>query len=91
MKDISVIIHFHRNKKMLLTSLKTLRESMEEPLEIIVVANNIDTQEIQLNLNSNQCKLLQFGQNLFYPEAIRQGALAATGKYLVLADPDIFY
>ena len=46
MKDISVIIPFHRNKKMLLTSLKTLKESIEEPLEIIIVANNIDAWEI---------------------------------------------
>lgn len=91
MKDISVIIPFHRNKKMLLTSLKTLKESTEEPLEIIVVANNLNMQEIQLDLNPAQYKLLQFGQNLFYPEAVRKGALAASGKYLILADPDIFY
>ena len=90
MKDISVIIPFHRNKKMLLASLKTLKESMEEPLEIIIVANNINMQEIQLDLNPAQYKLLQFGQNLFYPEAVRKGSLAASGKYLVLADPDIF-
>lgn len=91
MSDISIIIPFHRNKKMLLTSLKTLKESLEKPVEIIVVANNINIQEIQLDLNPRQYKLLQFGQNLFYPEAVRQGALAAGGKYLILADPDIFY
>lgn len=91
MSDISIIIPFHRNKKMLLASLKTLQESLKEIVEIIVVANNINTQEIQLDLDPGKYKLLQFGENLFYPEAIRQGALAAGGKYLILADPDIFY
>lgn len=91
MNDISIIIPFHRNKKMLQASLKTLKESLEDKIEIIIVANNINLQEIQLNLNPIHYKLLQYNQNLFYPEAIRQGALAANGKYLVLADPDIFY
>lgn len=91
MNDVSIIIPFHRNKKMLSTSLKTLQESLREEVEIIIVANNINVKEIQLDLNPNQYKLLQFSENLFYPEAIRQGALVANGKYLVLADPDIFY
>lgn len=91
MNDISIIIPFHRNKKMLLTSLKTLEESLSESVEIIIVANNINMQEIQLDLKPSKYKLLQFGENLFYPEAIRQGAMAANGKYLILADPDIFY
>lgn len=91
MNDISIIIPFHRNKKMLMVSLKTLEESLKESVEIIIVANNIDIQEIQLDLNPRKYKILQFEQNLFYPEAIRQGALIANGKYLILADPDIFY
>lgn len=91
MSDISIIIPFHRNKKMLLTSLKTLEESLKESVEIIIVANNINMQEIQLDLNPRKYKILQFGKNLFYPEAIRQGAFVANGKYLILADPDIFY
>lgn len=76
---------------MLLASLKTLEESLIESVEIIIVANNMNIQEIQLDLNPGKYKILQFGENLFYPEAIRQGALVANGKYLILADPDIFY
>lgn len=91
MSDISIIIPFHRNKKMLSTSLKTLEDSISEPIEIIIVANNINIREIELDINLHKYRLLQFGENLFYPEAIRQGALVAGGKYLILADPDIFY
>lgn len=93
MQTISIIVPYHRNKKMLLTSLKTLKESINDftNIEIIVVANNINHNEIQLDLNPQEYKLLQFEQNLFYPEAIRQGTLVASGDYLVFADPDIFY
>ena len=78
---------------MLMTSLKTLKESLKDfsNIEIIVVANNISQHEIQLDLKQQEYRLLQFEQNLFYPEAIRQGAQIASGDYLVFADPDIFY
>lgn len=78
---------------MLLTSLKTLQDSLDNKyrIEIIVVANNINQQEIDLDLNPSQYKLIQFGQNLFYPKAIWQGMQIAFGDYLVFADPDIFY
>lgn len=78
---------------MLLTSLRTLQESLSEAFypEIIIVANNVDQQEIQLDLNPNKYKLLQYNQNLFYPEAIYRGTQMASGEYLIFADPDIFY
>lgn len=93
MKNISIIIPYHRNKKMLLTSLRTLQESLNDTInpEIIIVANNINSHEIQLDLNKNKYKVLQFNQNLFYPEAIRRGVQIASGDYLIFADPDIFY
>ena len=93
MTTISIIIPYHQNKKMLLTSLKTLRDSLGHThnTEIIIVANNINLQEIELDLNPNQYKLLQFNENLFYPKAIRKGTEIASGEYLIFADPDIFY
>ena len=93
MSRISIIIPFHRNKKMLLTSLRTLSESLSNNFsyEIIVVANNQDKEKINLELNPHMYKTLYFNTNLFYPEAIRQGAQIASGDYLIFADPDIFY
>lgn len=93
MYNISIIIPFHRNKKMLLTSLRTLSDSLGNDFscEIIVVANNLDKEKINLELNPQIYKTLYFNTNLFYPEAIHQGALIASGDYLVFADPDIFY
>lgn len=93
MKKISIIIPYHRNKKMLLTSLKTLSESLNDAinLEIIVVANNVNQDEMQLDLDNSKYKVLCFSQNLFYPEAIHKGAQIASGDYLIFADPDIFY
>ena len=94
MKDISIIIPYHRNSKMLYTSLQTLQESIDtfkRPIEIIVVANNLNSGEIQLDLEPSKYKLLQFEENLFYPGAILKGAEIANGDYLICADPDIFY
>ena len=93
MNNLSIIIPFHQNKKMLLTSLRTLSESLSDNFsgEIIVVANNLDKEKINLELNPHIYKTLYFNKNLFYPEAIRQGARVASGDYLVFADPDIFY
>lgn len=93
MCDISIIIPYHRNKKMLMMSLTTLNESINDfsNIEIIVVANNINSLEIQLELDPHKYKFLQFNENLFYPKAINAGANIATGEYLVFADPDIFY
>lgn len=93
MNNISIIIPFHRNKKMLLTSLNTLSKSLNDNFhcEIIIVANNIDIEKTKLNLNPHIYKTLYFNKNLFYPEAIRQGVKVSSGDYLVFADPDIFF
>lgn len=93
MSTISIIIPYHQNKKMLITSLKTLQDSLvhDYNIEIIIVANNINLQETELDLDPKQYKLLQFNENLFYPKAIWMGAEIASGEYLVFADPDIFY
>lgn len=94
MNTISIIIPYHQNKKMLATSLNTLQDSLlshDYTIEVIVVANNINEQEIDIELDARQYKVLQITENLFYPKAIREGVRIATGEYLVFADPDIFY
>lgn len=93
MNNISIIIPFHRNKKMLYTSLKTLQESLdnESQIEVIIVANNVNPEELRINIDRRKYKVLEFYHNLFYPEAIKEGCQIASGEYLVFADPDIFY
>lgn len=93
MNTISIIIPYHQNKKMLATSLNTLQDSLSHDytIEVIVVANNINWQEIDIELDVRQYKLLQITENLFYPKAIWEGTKIASGEYLVFADPDIFY
>lgn len=93
MKDISIIIPYHRNKKMLKNSLKTLSESLNtvHNYEIIIVANNLDYSELEVEIDLTLYKLIQFNRNLFYPDAIQKGIEIASGDYLIFADPDIFY
>jgi GT2 family glycosyltransferase len=89
----SIIIPFHRDKNMLYISLRTLKESISSlnDLEVIIVANNINEQEIDIEISDKRFRIIQISENLFYPKAINLGVKYATGKYLTLCDPDIFY
>lgn len=93
MRSISIIIPYHRNIQMLLTSLKTLEESLNDCFhtEVIIVANNLSKKELQIDINNKRYKVLKYNQNLFYPEAIKKGVQASTGDFLVFADPDVFF
>jgi GT2 family glycosyltransferase len=87
----SIVIPFHKNADMLYLSLYTLSESINDlNVEIIVVANNACSNEIDLYLPESY-RLIQVNENIFYPKAVNLGAEYAHNKYLVLCDPDIFY
>lgn len=92
-KKYSIIIPFHKDKNMLYLSLRTLMESISliDDIEILIVANNSDENEIDIEVLDSKVKLIQVAENLFYPKAINLGVKYASGKYVILCDPDIFY
>lgn len=93
MIQYSIIIPFHKNANMLYVSLKTLYESIniKDNVEIIIVANNSDEKEIELTIFDEKIRLIQIGENLFYPRAINLGVQYSSGNFLFFCDPDIFY
>lgn len=90
--DLTIIIPFHKDIPMLTLSLQTLEKTLgNKKPEIIIVANNINFNEIDINIDSKKYKLYKIEQNLFWPGAINWGAKHASGKNLLFCDPDIFY
>lgn len=92
----SIIIPFHKDKKMLSLSLDTLRQTISNnsDIEIIIIANNSNYDEININVDKiagHKPRIIYINENLFYPKAINLGVKYAIGKYLIFCDPDIFY
>lgn len=89
----SIIIPFHKDKDMLLYSLKTLYETLpsNQDIEIIVVGNNQIPSELNFELPWSEVKFYKIYENLFYPKAVNYGVSKASGEIITLCDPDIFY
>lgn len=90
-RELSIIIPYHKNRKMFLLSLKTLEETLHGDPEIIVVANNTDARELEFELPSQRYTLYKIRENLFWPGAINYGVSRSHGRYLLFCDPDLFY
>lgn len=91
-KDIAIIIPFHKNKNMLNLSLKTLIKTFQSQIpEILVIANNNNANEIDISLDSNMFQLYKIQEDIFWPGAINYGANMTDKKYLIFCDPDVFY
>lgn len=91
-KDIAIIIPFHKNKDMLNLSLKTLMKTFSSQIpEILIIANNANANEIDISLDSNLFQLYKIKEDIFWPGAINYGANMTDKKYLIFCDPDIFY
>lgn len=92
LKNIAIIIPFHKDRKMLELSLHTLATSLKHQMpEILIIANNEDTSEIDLHLDANIFHLYKIEQDIFWPGAINYGARMTDKQYLIFCDPDIFY
>lgn len=92
LKDIAIIVPFHKDKKMLELSLHTLSISLKHQMpEILIIANNEDVTEIDLNLDNHIFQIYKIEQDIFWPGAINYGAQMTDRKYLIFCDPDIFY
>ena len=91
-KDIAMIIPFHKDKKMLELSLQTLTKTLGSCLpDILVIANNANSKEININLDTSIFQLYKIEQDIFWPGAVNYGAKMTDKKYLLFCDPDIYY
>lgn len=91
-KNIALIIPFHKNKNMLNLSLKTLMNTLQSQIpEIVIIANNTNANEIDVSLDSKVFQLYKINEDLFWPGAINYGVKMTDKNYLIFCDPDIFY
>lgn len=91
-KNIAIIVPFHKDKKMLELSLHTLSLSLKHQLpEILIIANNEDASEIDISLDSHMFQIYKIHKDIFWPGAINYGAQMTDKKYLIFCDPDVFY
>ncbi len=91
--NVAIIIPFHKNIDMLRLSLCTLELSIEgaKP-QIIIVANNINSDEIDLPRSEfDKYEIFKISENLFWPGAINYGVCHTNKKYVLFCDPDLFY
>lgn len=91
-EDIAIIIPFHKDKNMLELSLQTLANTLSSCRpDILIIANNLDPDKIDIKPDSNLFQLHKIEKDIFWPGAINYGADMTDKKYLLFCDPDIFY
>lgn len=84
----SIIIPFYKDKQELYFMLKLLFENIPQKVEVIIVANNPNSHE--LDISYPNCKILKFNRALLYSKAANIGVQNATGNIITLMDQDIF-
>lgn len=86
----SIIIPYHKNKEMLYYVLKLLLDTVPKHVEIIVVANNYDTQQIEIECDAPQVRIYKIAKSMLYSEAMNLGVSYATGDIITMFDQDVF-
>lgn len=84
----SIIIPYYKNKQELLFSLNLLHKYLPKDVEVIVVANNPNTDEIDISFEDYI--VLKFPCALLYSKAANIGVKYASGDIITLLDQDIF-
>lgn len=87
----SIIIPYHSNRTYLVNCVDSLARTVNENVEILIVANNSNKKEIDIQFNYANCKVLKFEKELMYPKAINIGAQSAKGDFLIFCDADTYY
>lgn len=72
-------------------SLKTLRCTVPETVEIVIVANNRNNDELNLSVDIPGISVIKISRDLLYSEAANIGVGEAKGKIVTLCDQDLFY
>lgn len=86
----SIIIPYHKNKDMLYYILKLLINTIPQDVEIIVVANNSDTRQIEIEYKDSRVKVYKIPKSLLYSEAMNIGVSYCTGEIITMFDQDVF-
>lgn len=86
----TIIIPFHKNKKLLYYVLNLLQKTISPKVEVIVIANNYNKTEIDIQSPFSQVKIYQFQRDMFYPDAMNTGVSLACGDIITMFDQDIF-
>lgn len=85
----SIIMPYHRNKQMLLYTTHLLEKIIPNDVEIIVVGNNINSDELDIEL-SDRFTYFKYEESLLYSESVNRGVRASHGEIITLCDQDIF-
>jgi GT2 family glycosyltransferase len=89
--DHSIIIPFHSNDRLLRLCLDTLRRTVPDDVEKILVMNNHRSEELPQLDGPSHFRIVRYDKSLGYSGAINEGAALASGKTLVFCDADTFY
>ena len=84
----SIIIPYHSNRNFLNACLQTLKPTVSDETEIIIVANNSNLEELDIK-TFDRCRVLKYKKSMYYPRAVNIGVQEAHGEYVVLMDADI--
>ena len=88
--EYSVIIPYHSNKIFLELCINSLKETVPDKVEIILVVNTTNTTEHLVDFGK-RVQTIVIKENLGYSKAVNLGAKAAKGKYLIICDADTTY
>lgn len=86
----SIIIPYHKNKEMIQCVLTLLLETIPDTIEIIIIANNSDTKQLEIEFISPQVHIYKIEKSLLYSEAMNLGVSYASGEIITMFDQDVF-
>jgi len=84
----SIVVPHHDGAKILDYCLTTLRSSVPDDVEIVVVLNNANRDEIEIPLDETRFRAIRINQDLGYGGAVNAGVEQARGRYVIFCDND---
>lgn len=89
--QLSIIIPYHSNNRLLNVCTSTLVETIPSDVEIILVKNNSDNKEISNETMPERIRNIFVNKNLGYSKAVNLGVANCSGDMLIIIDADTFY
>ena len=91
----SIVILDYKKSKRVCENVKSIQKQITEfPFEVIIVDNSCDFENAEKLTSINKCVNIQLhinAENVGYINGNNQGAKLATGKYLLIVNPDIVW
>ena len=85
----TIIVTFHKNPDMLNYCIKRLRATCPVDTQIIIMANNSNSDALKFEVEGN-CKILRINRNLQYPKAINYAMQYCQTEIVTFMDADVF-